>query len=73
MDSAPTVQCNLAQITSNMSKKEGMLMIEPNNTEAPRWVVKPKYVFLAALHVLVLVVSMVVHPPVETGVVRALP
>ena len=48
-------------------------MIEPNNTEAPRWVVKPKYVFLAALHVLVLVVSMVVHPPVETGVVRALP
>ena len=50
-------------------------MIEKNNTVAPRknWVVKPQLVFLAALHVLVLILSLVAHPPVNTCAVRALP
>jgi len=40
---------------------------------ARNWVVKPKLAFLAALHVLVLVLSLVAHPPIETRAVRALP
>jgi len=74
LDSVPTYECNSAQQTLNMTKEEDAPMKEPKNTEAPKnWVVKPKLVFLAALHVLVLVLSLVVHPPVETGAVRALP
>ncbi|MGR3177196.1 MAG: hypothetical protein ACUZ8E_03960 [Candidatus Anammoxibacter sp.] len=47
---------------------------EKNNTDAPRmWVVKPKNVFLATVHVLFLVLSLVVHPPIETGAARTLP
>jgi hypothetical protein len=65
--------CNLAQQTSNMTKEEGSLMKEKNTTDAPHWVVKPKLAFLAALHVLVLVLSLVAHPPIETSAVRALP
>ena len=48
-------------------------MKEKNTTETPAWVVKPKIAFLTALHVLVLVLSLVAHPPIETGAVRALP
>jgi len=56
-----------------MTKKEDIPMKKLNNTKALQWVVKPKVLFLAALHVLVLVLSLVVHPPFETGAVRALP
>jgi hypothetical protein len=58
-----------------MTKEEDTQMIEKNNTVAPRknWVVKPQLVFLAALHVLVLILSLVAHPPVNTCAVRALP
>lgn len=48
-------------------------MKEKNTSDAPKWVVKPKLAFLAALHVLVLVLSLVAHPPIETSAVRALP
>ena len=48
-------------------------MKETNNTDAPKLVVKPKNAFLAALHVLFLVVSLVIHPPIETSVARTLP
>ncbi len=48
-------------------------MMENNNTDAPKWVVKPKNAFLAALHVLVLALSLVIHSPIETGAARALP
>ena len=65
--------CNSAQQTSNMAKEEDTPMKEKNTTDTPVWVVKPKIAFLAALHVLVLVLSLVVHPPIKTGAVRALP
>ncbi|MGZ5486140.1 MAG: hypothetical protein ACXWFB_09570 [Nitrososphaeraceae archaeon] len=45
-----------------MTKEEDMLMNEKNTTDDLNWVVKPKLAFLAALHVLVLVLSLVVHP-----------
>lgn len=48
-------------------------MKENNTTDAPNWVIKPKLAFLAALHVLVLVLTVVVHPPLETSAARALP
>lgn len=48
-------------------------MKEKKNTDALKWVVKPKTAFLTALHVLVLVLTLVVHPPIEAGAVRALP
>ena len=48
-------------------------MRETNNTEAPRRFLNRRNAFLAALHVLVLGISLVVHPPVTTGVGRALP
>jgi len=48
-------------------------MKKRNNTDAPNWGINPKNAFLAALHVLVLVVSMVGHPPIQTGAARALP
>jgi hypothetical protein len=56
-----------------MTKEEDTPMKEKNTSVARNWVVKPKIAFLAALHVLVLVLSLVVHPPIETGAVRALP
>ena len=56
-----------------MTKEEDTQMKENNTTDAPTWVVKPKNAFLAALHVLVLALSLVVHPPIETGAARALP
>ncbi len=56
-----------------MTKEEDLQMKEPNNTDAPKWVAKPSNVFLAALHVLVLTLSLVVHPPLESGAARALP
>ncbi len=48
-------------------------MIEKNTTDAPSWVLKPKNAFLLALHVLFLVVSVLMHPPIETVADRALP
>lgn len=69
----PNQTCNLAQQTSNMTKEEDILMKEKNTTEALNWVVKPKLAFLAALHVLVLVLSLAAHLPIETSAVRALP
>lgn len=48
-------------------------MKEIKNTEAPKWVVIPSNIFLAALHVLVLALSLVVHPPLKSGAARALP
>jgi len=65
--------CISAQQTSNMAKEKDTQMKEKNTSVARNWVVKPKIAFLAALHVLVLVLSLVVHPPIETGAVRALP
>ena len=65
--------CNVAQKTSNMAKEEDTMMKEVNNTEALTWVVKPKIAFLAALHVLVLILSLVAHPPIEISAARALP
>jgi hypothetical protein len=56
-----------------MTEEEGKPMKEKNTSDARNWVVKPKLACLAALHVLVLVLSLVVHPPVETSAVRALP
>ena len=56
-----------------MTKEEGIQMKENNTTDAPKWVVKPKNAFLVALHVLVLALSLVVHPPIQTGAARALP
>ena len=44
-----------------------------DTTDAPKWVVKPKNASLAALHVLILAISLVVHPPLETGAAGALP
>ena len=69
----PNQTCSLAQQTSNMTKEEDIPMKEKNTLEALNWVVKPKLAILAALHVLVLVLSLVAHPPIETGAVRALP
>jgi hypothetical protein len=69
----PNQTCNFAQKTSNMTKEEDTQMKETNTSDALNWVVKPKLAFLAALHVLVLVLSLVVHPPIETSAVRALP
>ncbi len=49
-------------------------MKEKNTTDAPSWGLNPNNAFLAALHVLVLLVSLVVHPPAEKiGAARALP
>ncbi len=56
-----------------MAKEGETMMKEKNTTDAPEWVAKPRNAFLAALHVLVLVISMVAHPPLETGAARALP
>jgi hypothetical protein len=42
-------------------------------SDAPKWRISHRNAFLAALHVLVLAVSLVVHPLVETGADRALP
>ena len=56
-----------------MTKEEDKPMKEKNTSDAPYWVVKPKLAFLAVLHVLVLVLSLAAHPPVETSAVRALP
>ena len=47
-------------------------MKEPNNSDAP-WSVNRPNVLLLALHVLVVVLSVVVHPIVENGADRALP
>ena len=56
-----------------MTKEEDIKMKDKNTSVASKWVVKPKLAFLATLHVLVLVLSLVYHPPIETNVVGALP
>ena len=49
-------------------------MMEKNTSVAPmRLVVNRKNAILAALHVLVLAISLAVHPLVELGADRALP
>lgn len=72
-ESVPSYECNSAQKTSNMTKKEVTKMMEKNTSDAPTWLVSRTNAFLAALHVLILAVSMVVHPPIEFGADRALP
>ena len=57
-----------------MTKKEVTKMREKNTSVAPmRLDVNRKNAILAALHVLVLAVSLAVHPLVELGADRALP
>jgi hypothetical protein len=48
-------------------------MKETNNSATPALVIKPKVMFLTALHVLVLTLAVLMHPPVEIGAVRVLP
>lgn len=48
-------------------------MTGTNNSDAPRWLLSRKNAFLAALHVLILAVSLAAHPPIEFGAVGALP
>ena len=48
-------------------------MIDNKTTEASKWVVKPVTAILTALHVLLIIFSLVVHPPIEMSAVRALP
>ena len=72
-ESVPTQTCNLTKQTSNMTKEEVTQMKETKDTDAPKWAATPSNVFLAALHVLVLAISLVVHPPLESGAARALP
>lgn len=69
----PNQTCELAQKTSIMTKEEDTQMKEKNTSDALNWVVNPKNAFLAALHVLVLVLSLVAHPPMESSAVGALP
>ena len=47
-------------------------MKEPNNSEAPRSIHRPN-LFLLAVHVLVVVLSVIVHPIVENSADRVLP
>jgi len=44
-----------------------------NTTDAPQWAFNQKSAFLAALHVLVLAVSLADHRPLDTGGARPLP
>lgn len=72
-ESVPSYECNPAQKTSNVTKKEDTEMTEKITSDAPRWLLSRKNAFLAALHVLILAVSLAVHPPIEFGAVRTLP
>jgi len=56
-----------------MTKKEDVHMLKQNNSEALTWWKRHKNAFLAALHVLVVVLSLAAHPPFEIGADRALP
>jgi len=56
-----------------MAEKGGGQMKVKTKTEAPGLRVNPSNCFLAALHVLVVIVSLVIHPVVETNAARALP
>ena len=47
-------------------------MKEPNNSKAP-WSINRPNLFLLAVHVLVVVLSVSVHPVIENGADRALP
>ena len=69
----PTFMCVSVQQTPYMSEEEDIEMKETNNSVAPTLVVKPKIMFLTALHVLVLTLAVLWHPPVEIGAVRVLP
>jgi hypothetical protein len=48
-------------------------MREKNTSDALTWVFKPKTACLTALHVFVLVLTLLAHPPVEQRAVGALP
>jgi hypothetical protein len=56
-----------------MAKRKDAKMIEKNTSDAPKWLFSQKNAFLAALHGLILAVSLAIHPPVEFGANRALP
>jgi hypothetical protein len=56
-----------------MKKEEATMVKETNNTDASKWVVIPKSAFLAVLHVLFLIITLVAHPPIETGAAKSLP
>ena len=57
-----------------MSEEEDTKMKEIKDTsDAPTWRASHKNAYLAALHVLFLLVSLVAHPPIEFGANRALP
>jgi len=56
-----------------MAEKGGGQMKVKTKTEAPGLKVNPRNSFLAAIHVLVVVISLVIHPAVETNAARALP
>lgn len=75
LDSVPSNSCNSAQVTLNMTKKEDTQMTENNTSDAPKRKIKVlrSNAFLAALHVLVLAISLALHPPVKLGTVGALP
>lgn len=62
------------ELSLNMEKKGGRLMKKQKNTEAPSLVrLNRGNAFLLALHVLVVVISVFLHPINETGPSRALP
>ena len=71
-ESVSTYECLSWQTTSNVTKKEDTKMKEVNNTKAPRQF-NCRNAFLAALHAAVLIVSVVMHPPIELRADRALP
>ncbi len=48
-------------------------MTEKNTSDAPTWWTHYINAFLTALHVLVVVISMVAHPPIDNGADRTLP
>ena len=56
-----------------MAEKGGSHMKVKTKTEAPGLKVNPRNSFLAALHVLMVVISLAIHPVVETNAARALP
>jgi hypothetical protein len=56
-----------------MTKKEDTTMKSPNTSVVQSWCVHVKNAVLAALHVLVLTVSLAIHSPIENGADRVLP
>ena len=59
--------------TYNMKKEVECMMKEKNTTGAPKLIFNHKNTFLAVIHVLFLIVSIVIHPLIDNGSARALP